>query len=72
MNQRLREMLDRIEAWPIEAQDELLEIVREIEAAQAGAEYVASAEELAAIDEAESGGLATPSEVAAAFSKFRS
>jgi hypothetical protein len=71
MNQRLRDILDRIEAWPAEAQDELLEMVREIEAAQAGTEYAATAEELTAIDEAEKSGLATPEEVAAAFAKFR-
>ena len=71
MNQRLRDILDRIEAWPMAAQDELLEIVQEIEASHTGAEYVPSAEELAAIDEGEKSGLATPEQVAAAFAKFR-
>lgn len=72
MNQRLKDMLARVETWPDAMQAELLDMLTDLEAAQAGDDYVATPEELAAIDEADQSGVATPDEVAAAFAKFRS
>jgi hypothetical protein len=74
MSQTLREILQRTEAWPKEAQDDLVEYVRAIEARRTGV-YHASEEELAAIDEAigqvERGETASVKEVDAAFATFR-
>ena len=66
----LQEVLQRAEAWPEEAQKDLAEIAREIDAHLAGREYHASAEELAALDEAERSGVASDEEVEAAFKSF--
>jgi hypothetical protein len=70
MNRKLQEIFARVEAWPEEAQEELAELALEIEAGRGGI-YHATAEELAAIDDADRSGLATPTEVAAALAKFR-
>jgi hypothetical protein len=64
-------ILDRVPSWPQQQQEELAEIALEIEAWANDEPYIASAEELAAIDEGSTGGTATPEEVAAAFAKFR-
>ena len=71
MMSRLKDVLDRVESWPEEAQQELAEIVLEIEASVRGDIYRATAEEIQAIDEADRSGIATEQQVAAAFQAFR-
>jgi hypothetical protein len=68
----LRDVLQRVETWPEQAQEDLAEIAREIDAQLAGRTYRATAEELAALDEAERSGVASDEEVDAAFKSFRS
>jgi hypothetical protein len=70
MSPSTKKLLERVESWPSEDQDELAEYAREIEARRTGV-YRASPEELQAIDEAERGGVATHEEVEAAFLTFR-
>jgi hypothetical protein len=67
----LTDVLRRVEAWPEEAQEQLAEIAREIDAQLAGGAYHALEDELKALDEAERGGLASEAEVEAAFATFR-
>jgi hypothetical protein len=67
----LKDVLERAGTWPAEAQRELAEIALEIEAAVQAEPYQASAEELAAIDEAERSGVASEAEINAAFAAFR-
>jgi hypothetical protein len=67
----LREVLQRAETWPEEAQEDLAQIAREIDAQLAGRAYHATPEELAALDEADRSGLASEEEVEAAFKSFR-
>jgi hypothetical protein len=64
-------ILNRVPSWPAERQQELAELALEIEAQAAGDAYVATPEELAAIDEGLAGEAANDEEVAAAFAKFR-
>ena len=69
-----RKLLEQVEAWPAQDQEELAEYAREIEARRTGV-YAATPEELAAIDEAlgqvARGELSTRDEIEAAFAKFR-
>jgi hypothetical protein len=67
----LKEILPRIEAWPEEAQEQLAEIAREIDAQVAGGAYHATPEELKALDEADRSGIANDAELEAAFRTFR-
>jgi hypothetical protein len=67
----LRDVLQRVEAWPEEAQEELAAIAREIDAQLIGGCYRATAEELEALDDAEHSGVASEAEVEAAFRAFR-
>ena len=67
----LKDVLPRIEAWPEEAQEQLAEIAREIDAQLAGGAYHATPEELKAPDEADRSDLASEAEVEAAFRTFR-
>ena len=67
----LQEVLQRVETWPEEAQEDLAQIAREIDAQLAGRAYHATPEELAALDEADRSGLASEEEVEAAFKSFR-
>ena len=67
----LKDVLQRVETWPEEAQEQLAEIAREIDAQLAGGVYHATAEELKALDEAEGSGVASETEVEAAFRTFR-
>ncbi|MGE0611349.1 MAG: hypothetical protein AB7G34_08090 [Hyphomicrobiales bacterium] len=71
---QLEDILDAARAWPPEDQEELVELAREIEARRHGV-YHATAEELAAIDEAlkavKQGQVATGAEVEAVFAKYR-
>ena len=74
MTTALRNLLERVEAWPEEAREELLRLVGEIES-ELGADYHATPAELHGIDRglraAETGALASADEVATAFGKFR-
>ena len=67
----LEEVLRRVETWPEEAQEDLAQIAREIDAHLAGRAYRATPEELAALDEAERSGVASDEEVEAALRSFR-
>jgi hypothetical protein len=64
-------VLESVRSWPEEDQEELIEIVREIEARRSGV-YHATLDELKAIDEADRSGVATDDEVESAFRSFRS
>ena len=70
MTPTTRKLLEQVESWPEEDQEELAEYVRAIEARRTGA-YRATSNELEAIDEAERSGVATDEEVEAAFRTFR-
>jgi hypothetical protein len=63
--------LGRVLTWPAGAQEEAIASLRAIEHEWSGDDYHATPEELAAIDEAERGGVATENEVEAAFKTFR-
>ena len=71
----LKEVMERVEAWPKEAQDELAEIAREMEAGMRGGLYHPTSEELAGIDRglkaAGEGRFATDEQVEAVFAKYR-
>jgi hypothetical protein len=64
MNQIAKDILRRVESWPQEDQDELVEVVREIKARRSGI-YVLSDEESTALEEALRSGGASDEEVAA-------
>jgi hypothetical protein len=68
--EQINAVLERVRSWPVEDQEELIEIVREIEAQRTGL-YHATPEELEAIDEGDRSGIATDEEVEAAFRTFR-
>lgn len=74
MKATTKRLLEQVESWPQEDQEELAEFIREIEARRTGS-YHATPEELAAIDEAlgqvARGEIASKEEVEAAFAKFR-
>jgi hypothetical protein len=65
-----KKLLQQLESWPEEDQQELAEYARDIEARRTGV-YHATPEELQAIDEAERSGMASEEEVEAAFRSFR-
>jgi predicted nuclease with TOPRIM domain len=71
----LKNQLERVRTWPEEAQNELVAVANQIESELQG-DYVASREELKAIDEAiaslEAGESASDGEIQATFAKFRS
>lgn len=52
-----KDVLQRVEAWPEEAQEELASIAREIDAQLTGGVYHATPEELEALDDAERSGV---------------
>ncbi len=68
---QIRAVLDRIEGWPEERQQELAELALEIEAELARRSYRATKDELAAIDEGLEGDAASEAEIEAAFAAFR-
>ena len=70
MTTTTRKLLERVESWPQEDQEELVEYAREIEARRTGV-YRATQEELRILDDAERSGVATEEEVEAAFRTFR-
>ena len=73
MNKRLETLLERVSAWPEEAQDELARIIDELERQYSGDVYQLSEEENAAIDKAlaaaDRGEFATDEEMAALFKR---
>jgi hypothetical protein len=69
MNQTAKDILSRVEAWPEEDQEELLEMVRAIEARRTGV-YVLSEDERATINAARSSKLASDEEVQAFWRRF--
>jgi hypothetical protein len=70
MMNKLKEVLERARTWPESDQAELAEYAEQIESRHA-ADYHATPEELAAIDEADRSGVAAEKEVEAAFKTFR-
>lgn len=70
----LKQVLQRVETWREEDHEELAEVARDIEARRTHT-YLATPEELAAIDEAlgqvARGEVASEEEIEAAFAKFR-
>jgi hypothetical protein len=72
----LKNLLERAQAWPEEAQDELVAVANQIESELQGRDYLATQEELQIIDAAmasiDGGETATEVEIKAAFAKFRS
>jgi len=74
MTPTTKKLLEQVDSWPPEDQEELAEFVREIEARRTGS-YQATPEELEAIDEAlgqvARGEVASKEEIEAAFAKFR-
>jgi hypothetical protein len=74
MTINLRNVLERAERWSEQDQEELAQVALEIEARRHGV-YLASADELRAIDEALAavarGEIASDAEVEALFAKYR-
>jgi len=74
MNAILKHLLETVESWPEEDQDELIDYARLIEARRKGDVYVLSDDERAAIEEgiaqADRGEFATDEEVAALFKRY--
>ena len=60
--EQINAVLEGVRSWPQEDQEELVEIVREIEARRTGV-YVLSDDERTAIEEAERSGVASEEEV---------
>ena len=71
----LKNLLERVQTWPEEAQNELVAVAKQIESELRSDEYRATAEELQIIDAAtasmDAGEFATDLEITAAFAKFR-
>jgi predicted transcriptional regulator len=71
----LKSLLERVQAWPEEAQDELVDVANQIESELQNREYLATQEELRIIDAAmasiDGGEFATEAEVETVFAKFR-
>jgi hypothetical protein len=74
MNAKLKDIIDRVEAWPPEAQEELAQIALEIEAELKG-DCPLTPEDLEAIDrglqDAAEGRFATDAQVEAVFARYR-
>jgi hypothetical protein len=72
---KLTEVLERIEAWPPEAQNALADFALDLDAGFKGGDYEPTLEELAGIERglraAAEGRFATPQEVEAVFAKLR-
>lgn len=72
---KLTEVLERVESWPADVQNELAELALELDAGPKDFEYQPTPAELAGIDRglhaAAEGRFASEQEVEAAFAKFR-
>ena len=75
MTKILRDLIERAEAWPASAQEELARLALEIEAELAGGTYVPTARELEEVDaglrDSAEGKFVSPKEVEAVFAKYR-
>jgi hypothetical protein len=71
----LKNLLERIQAWPEAAQDELVAVAKQIESELQERHYLATQEELRVIDAAmasiDTGEAATDTEIRTTFAKFR-
>jgi hypothetical protein len=71
----LKTLLERVQTWPEEAQDELIAVASQIESELEGRDYLATQQELKIIDAAmasiDAGEVATDVEIEKAFAKFR-
>jgi hypothetical protein len=71
----LKNLLERVQAWPEEAQDELVAVAKQIESELQAQDYLATQDELRIIDAAmasiDSGKTATEAEIRTAFARFR-
>jgi hypothetical protein len=76
MTTDLKQLLDRVQTWPEEAQDELVAVANQIESELKSRNYFATQDELRVIDAAvasiDRGEIATEAEIKAAFAKFHS
>jgi hypothetical protein len=74
MTPTAKKLIEQMESWPREDQEELAEYAREIESRRTGV-YEATPEEMQAIDQAiaelDRGEVASEAEVRAAYAKFR-
>jgi hypothetical protein len=72
----IKTLLERVQSWPEEAQDELVAVANQIESELRGRDYLATREELQIIDAAmasiDGGDVASEAEIKAAFARFRS
>jgi hypothetical protein len=72
---KLTKILERVEAWPADVQNELAEFALELDAGLKDGEYQPTPDELAGIDRglraAADGRFASEQEVEATFAKFR-
>ncbi len=72
----LKILLERVQAWPEAAQDELVAVANQIESELRGSDYLATQDELRVVDAAmasiDAGETATDTEIKAVFAKFRS
>ena len=72
----LKNLLERAQAWPEAAQDELVSVANQIESELQAEDYQATLEELKIIDSAmasiDAGESASDAEIKAVFAKFRS
>jgi hypothetical protein len=72
----LRNLLERVQSWPEEAQDELFAVADQIESELRGQDYLATRDELQIIDAAiaaiDGGEVASEAEIKVTFAKFRS
>jgi predicted transcriptional regulator len=75
MNKALNDIVRRADSWPEEAQEELAQLAREVEAEVNAGAYRANANELAGIDrglrDSADGKFATDEQVEATFAKHR-
>jgi len=75
MTKILRDLIERAEAWPQNAQEQLAQVALEIEAELASGIYVPTPRELEEVDaglrDAAEGKFASPQEVEAVFAKYR-
>ena len=71
----LKNLLERVQAWPEEAQHELVALANQIENELQGQDYQATQEELRIVDAAmasiDAGETATDAEIKTAFARFR-
>lgn len=71
----LKNLLERVRAWPEEAQEELVALANQIETELQGHDYQATQEELRVVDAAmasiDAGEAATDAEIRTTFAKFR-